>query len=103
MQNLSDLFSSPTSSTASVLQQQNQLAMMQQMPTQVAAAPGMLQAPREASSLRMHVLEMKGAPSKQKQRIYCQILVNGIELGQTTAKPKLDILFWGELFNFSPM
>ncbi|XP_075252446.1 uncharacterized protein LOC142344563 isoform X5 [Convolutriloba macropyga] len=93
----------PTSSTASVLQQQNQLAMMQQMPTQVAAAPGMLQAPREASSLRMHVLEMKGAPSKQKQRIYCQILVNGIELGQTTAKPKLDILFWGELFNFSPM
>ena len=70
---------------------QMQMSHMQVQPTPT----------RAASSLRMHVLEMKGAPSGKKQRIYCQICVNGTELGRTTAKQKLDILFWGELFNFA--
>ena len=50
----------------------------------------------------MHVLEMKGAPSGKKQKIYCQIVVKGSELNKTTAKQKLEILFWGEIFNFTP-
>ncbi|XP_063718247.1 uncharacterized protein LOC134845249 isoform X3 [Symsagittifera roscoffensis] len=86
---------SVTHASASTMQQQHQ-----QQQSQFAA--GLLQPAREASSLRMHVLEMKGAPSKNKQKIFCQIFVNAVKLGETTAKPKLDILFWGELFNFTP-
>uniref|UniRef100_A0A0N5A920 C2 domain-containing protein n=1 Tax=Syphacia muris TaxID=451379 RepID=A0A0N5A920_9BILA len=55
---------------------------------------------RTENSLEMWILEAKSIPAKRKY--YCEICLNKTLSARTSAKPRADICFWGEHFDFSP-
>ncbi|VDN50793.1 unnamed protein product [Dracunculus medinensis] len=56
---------------------------------------------RRENSLEIWILEAKGIPLKRKY--YCEICLNKTLYARTSAKPRSEICFWGEHFEFSPL
>uniref|UniRef100_A0A915A6L5 Ras GTPase-activating protein gap-2 n=1 Tax=Parascaris univalens TaxID=6257 RepID=A0A915A6L5_PARUN len=56
---------------------------------------------RTENALEIWILEAKGVPVKR--RYYCEICLDKTLVGRTSAKPRADICFWGEHFDYSPI
>lgn len=53
---------------------------------------------RTENALEIWILEAKGVPVKR--RYYCEICLDKTLVGRTSAKPRADICFWGEHFDY---
>lgn len=64
--------------------------------------PNMINERHSENSLQVWLLEAKGSTisSKPTKKYFCEILLNQLVNARTSSKPKKDILFWGENFDF---
>jgi RAS protein activator-like 2 len=53
---------------------------------------------RTEKSLQIWMLEVKGVAAKRKY--FCEICLDKILFARTSTKPRDDICFWGERFEF---
>lgn len=53
---------------------------------------------RTENSLQIWILEAKGVPTKR--RYYCELCLDKTLYARTSAKPRGDICFWGEFYDF---
>ncbi|CAG7716457.1 unnamed protein product [Allacma fusca] len=61
---------------------------------------------RQESSLKLWILEAKGMPGgsgKHSKRFFCELYLDDVLYARTCAKPRGEMLFWGEHFEFSQL
>ena len=61
---------------------------------------------RQESSLKLWILEAKGVAGgsgKHSKRYFCELYLDDVLYARTCAKPRGEMLFWGEHFEFSQL